>query len=276
MTPGDAPAVGGRSGPPGLDLAALTGPPLSAGALYVVATPIGNLEDITLRALRVLRDCTLVAAEDTRRAGQLLSHFGLRKPLLSLFQFNEARRATGIVERLAAGEIVALVSDAGTPAVSDPGGRVVAAVIAAGRRVEPVPGACAAIAALAASGLPTDEFLFMGFLPRKSGARGRQLDRLEAFSGTAVIYESPFRVRKSIAEIAARWPRRPVVVARELTKRFEQWSRGEAAAVEAQLLNSPAKGEFVVLIGPNNRLSSSTAEEELRTEGDDEAGEAGE
>ena len=138
-------------------------PPLTAGTLYLVATPIGNLEDITLRALRVLRECDVVAAEDTRHSGQLLKHFGISKPLLSYFQFNEAKRSEEIIERLRRGEKVALVTDAGSPGISDPGERVVKAAIAAGLRVESVPGPSALVAALTASGLPTDEFHFIGF-----------------------------------------------------------------------------------------------------------------
>src|SRR5512135_2507452 len=142
-------------------------PPLRPGTLYLVATPIGNLEDITLRALRTLKECDVVAAEDTRRTGQLLKHFGISKPLLSYFQFNEARRSEEIVDRLQRGERIALVTDAGSPGIRDPGERVVRAAIAAGLRVESVPGACALIAALTASGLPADEFHFVGFLPHK-------------------------------------------------------------------------------------------------------------
>src|SRR5499427_5108058 len=152
-----------------------TPPPLTAATLYLVATPIGNLEDITLRALRVLRECDVVAAEDTRRSGQLLKHFQISKPLLSYFQFNEARRSEEIIERLRRGEKVALVTDAGSPGVSDPGERVVKATIAAGLRVEAVPGPSALIAALTASGLPTEEFHFVGFLPHKSGQRRKAL-----------------------------------------------------------------------------------------------------
>src|SRR5207302_5492559 len=159
-------------------------PPLTPGTLYLVATPIGNLEDITLRALRTLRECDVVAAEDTRRSGQLLKLFGISKPLLSYFQFNEAKRSEQILERLDRGEKVALVTDAGSPGISDPGQRVVKAAIEAGFRVEAVPGACAAIVALAASGLPTDEFHFAGFLPHKSGQRARELQRLAALTGT--------------------------------------------------------------------------------------------
>src|SRR5512138_2896315 len=142
-------------------------PPLSPATLYLVATPIGNLEDITLRALRTLKECDLVAAEDTRRSGQLLKHFGISKPLLSYFQFNEAKRSEEILERLRRGEKIALVTDAGSPGISDPGERVVRACLTASLRVEAVPGPCALIAGLTASGLPTEEFHFIGFLPHK-------------------------------------------------------------------------------------------------------------
>src|SRR5205809_3448504 len=155
-------------------------PPLRAGTLYLVATPIGNLEDITLRAIRTLRECDVVAAEDTRHSGQLLKHLGISKPLLSYFQFNEARRSEEILERLKRGEKVALVTDAGTPGISDPGERVVKAALAAGLRVEPVPGACALVAALTASGLHTGEFHFIGFLPHKSGQRRSKLESLKS------------------------------------------------------------------------------------------------
>src|SRR5438105_8842742 len=146
-------------------------PSLKPGTLYLVATPIGNLEDITLRALRTLRECNLVAAEDTRRTGQLLKHFGISKPLLSYFQFNEAKRSEEILERLRRGEKIALVTDSGSPGISDPGERVVKAAVRAGFRVEPVPGPSALVAGLTASGLPSDEFYFAGFLPHKSGQR---------------------------------------------------------------------------------------------------------
>src|SRR5436309_6589717 len=171
-------------------------PPLNPSTLYLVATPIGNLEDITMRALRVLRECDVVAAEDTRRTGQLLKNFEISKPLLSYFQFNEARRSEEIIERLRRGEKVALVTDAGSPGISDPGGRVVKAAIAAGFRVEPVPGPSALVAALTASGLPADEFHFIGFLPHKSGQRRTRLEQLRPVAGTLVLYESPYRIEK--------------------------------------------------------------------------------
>jgi len=223
-------------------------PPLTPGTLYLVATPIGNLEDITLRALRVLRECDVVAAEDTRRSGQLLKHFGIARPLLSYFQFNEARRSEEIIERLRRGEKVALVTDAGSPGISDPGERVVRACIAAGLRVEAVPGACALVAGLTASGLATDEFHFVGFLPHKSGQRRNQLESLKAVPGTLVLYESPYRIEKLLAELVEVFPDRQVVLARELTKKFEEFLRGTPAALLEVTKKRPLKGEFVVIL----------------------------
>src|SRR3954447_14065815 len=159
-------------------------PPLRPGTLYLVATPIGNLEDITLRAIRTLKECDIVAAEDTRHSGQLLKHLGISKPMLSYFQFNEARRSEEIIDRLRRGEKIALITDAGTPGISDPGERVVQAAIAAGFRAEPLPGPSALVAGLTASGLATEEFHFIGFLPHKSGQRRSQLESLKNFSGT--------------------------------------------------------------------------------------------
>jgi len=223
--------------------------PLMAGTLYLVATPIGNLEDITLRALRVLRDCDAVCAEDTRHTGQLLTHFGIRKPLLSYHKFNEVRRGEEILERLRGGQRLALVTDAGSPGISDPGQRMTAACVAAGLRVESVPGACALVAALTASGLPTDAFRFVGFLPVKSGQRARVLAELLGSTETVVLYESPYRIGKLIDELAAAAPTRPVALARELTKKFEEWLRGPAQSLAAELRRRPRKGEFVVVIG---------------------------
>lgn len=223
-------------------------PPLTPSTLYLVATPIGNLEDITLRALRTLKECDVVAAEDTRRTGQLLKHFGLFKPLLSYFQFNEARRSEEIIERLRRGEKVALVTDAGSPGISDPGERVVKAAIAAGFRVEPVPGPCALVAGLTASGLPTEEFHFIGFLPHKSGQRRRELERLKSFAGTLVLYESPYRVEKLLLELNELFAGRQVVLAREVTKKFEEYLRGTPAELLEVLKKRSLKGEFVVLV----------------------------
>src|SRR5215472_5169821 len=225
-------------------------PPLRPGTLYLVATPIGNLEDITLRALRTLKECDVVAAEDTRRTGMLLKHFGISKPLLSYFQFNEARRSEEILERLKRGEKVALVTDAGSPGISDPGERVVKAAIAAGLRVEPVPGPSALVAALTASGLPTDEVHFVGFLPHKSGQRRRKLEALKNFDGTLVLYESPYRIEKLLGELSEVFPERQIVLARELTKKFEEYLRGTTAELLALTQKRSLKGEFVVLISP--------------------------
>ena len=223
-------------------------PPLTPATLYLVATPIGNLEDITLRALRTLKECDLVAAEDTRRTGQLLKHFGISKPLLSYFQFNEARRSEQIIERLRQGQKIALVTDAGSPGISDPGERVVKAAIAAGFRVEAVPGPSALVTALTASGLPTDEFHFLGFLPHKSGQRRRELERLQGIGGTLVFYESPYRIEKLLTELSEVFPARQVVLARELTKKFEEYLRGTPAELLALLQQRSLKGEFVVLV----------------------------
>src|SRR6202789_3672860 len=223
-------------------------PPLMPGTLYLVATPIGNLEDITLRALRVLRECDVVAAEDTRHSGQLLKHFGISKPLLSYFQFNEARRSEEILERLGRGEKVALVTDAGSPGISDPGQRVVHAARGRGLPVEAVPGACALVAALTASGLPIDEFHFVGFLPHKSGQRRNKLEALKTVAGTLIFYESPYRIEKLLGELKEVYPERDVVLARELSKKFEEFLRGKPAALLELAKKRSLKGEFVVLV----------------------------
>jgi len=225
-------------------------PPLTPSTLYLVATPIGNLEDITLRALRVLRECDVVAAEDTRHSGQLLKHFDIHKPMLSYFQFNEAKRSEEIIERLRRGEKVALVTDAGTPGISDPGERVVAAAIAAGFRVESVPGPCALVSALTASGLPTEEFHFVGFLAHKSGQRRNKLESLKTVSGTLVLYESPYRIEKLLGELCEVFPERNVVLARELSKKFEEFLRGKPAELLEVAKKRSLKGEFVVLVAP--------------------------
>jgi len=216
--------------------------------LYLVATPIGNLEDITLRALRTLTECDVVAAEDTRRTGLLLKHFEISKPLLSYFRFNEARRGQQILERLARGQKVALVTDAGSPGISDPGERIVRAAITAGFRVEAVPGASALVTALTASGLPTDEFHFLGFLPHKSGQRLKTLEKLRMIDATLVLYESPYRIEKLLGELHELYPDRRVVLARELTKKFEEFLRGTPNELLRLLQQRALRGEFVVLM----------------------------
>jgi 16S rRNA (cytidine1402-2'-O)-methyltransferase len=231
-------------------------PPLTPSTLYLVATPIGNLEDITLRALRTLKECDLVAAEDTRRTGQLLRHFGISKPLLSYFKFSEAKRSEEILERLSHGEKIALVTDAGSPGISDPGERVVKAAIGAGFRVESVPGPSAVIAALTASGLPAGEFHFIGFLPHKSGQRRKKLESLKVFDGTLVLYESPYRVEKLLGELKEVFGGAQIVLARELTKRFEEFLRGTPAELLEIMQHRRARGEFVVLIGERHPEST--------------------
>lgn len=218
------------------------------GTLYLVATPIGNLEDITLRALRTLRECDVIAAEDTRHTGHLLQSFEIRKPLLSYFKFNEAKRSEELIERLKQGQKVALVTDAGTPGISDPGQRVVRAALAAGCRVESVPGPCAFVAGLTASGLPTDEIYFAGFLPQKSAQRRRRLEHLKRLEATLAFYESPYRIDKLLEELASIMPDRPVVLARELTKKFEEYLRGTPGELLDLYKKRTPKGEFVVMV----------------------------
>ena len=235
-------------------------PPLSPGTLYLVATPIGNLEDITLRALRTLRKCDVVAAEDTRRTGQLLKYFGISRPILSYHRFNEAKRGEEILERLGRGEKIALVTDAGSPGISDPGERVVRAARAAGLRVECVPGPCALVAALTASGLPTEEFHFIGFLPVKSGRRARALESLRPVAGTLVFYESPWRIEKFLGELAVLFPTATVVLARELSKKFEEFLRGTAAQLVERAQQRPLKGEIVVMVSRAETPAASESE----------------
>ncbi len=220
------------------------------GRLYLVATPIGNLEDITYRAVRVLGHVDLIACEDTRQTRKLLDHYAISKPTISYHEHNEAQRAAELAERMSAGATVALVSDAGTPLVSDPGYRLVRAAIEAGIPVEPVPGPSAALAALAGSGLPADSFHFAGFLPAKSGQRTRALEALKEEAATLVLYEAPHRVLETLDAIAAVLGPRPVVAARELTKVHEEFLRGTAIEVRAQLAARVSiKGEFTLLVG---------------------------
>ena len=219
-------------------------------ALYLVATPIGNLEDITMRAVRVLRDVvSTIACEDTRQTSKLLQHYEIRKPLLSYHEHNEAERTQQILKRLEAGESVAVVSDAGTPLISDPGYRVVQAAIDSGFLVIPIPGPAAFLAALVGSGLPTDEFRYIGFLPAKTGARRRLVLELESESTTVVAYESPHRIRETLEDLGELLPNRQLVIARELTKVHEEFVRGSAAEVAEEFKRRTSiKGEFVIVI----------------------------
>ena len=220
------------------------------GTLYIVSTPIGNLGDISARALEVLRTCGVVLAEDTRQTRVLLNHAGIKTALVSLHEHNEARVTPRIIERLTAGETAALVSDAGTPLISDPGDRLVRAVINAGLPIVPIPGASAVLAALVVSGLPAVPFSFFGFVPRKGRERAELLERLAALEHTAVCFESPERLADTLgAWDEAGFGARPVVVARELTKRFEEVTRGTVRELAAYHLTNPPRGEVVVVLG---------------------------
>jgi 16S rRNA (cytidine1402-2'-O)-methyltransferase len=221
-----------------------------AGTLYLVATPIGNLEDITLRGLRVLKEVGMIACEDTRRTRTLLDHFGIRAPMVSYHEHNEASRAEELLARLQGGTSVALVSDAGTPLVSDPGYRLVARAAAEGIRVEPVPGASAVLAALTASGLPTDSFHFAGFLPSKQMQRRKALEALKTIDAPLVFYEAPHRILAALEDMEAVLGPRPAVVARELTKIHEEFLRGSLGQL-AEILGSRSsiKGEVTVVVG---------------------------
>lgn len=221
----------------------------AAGRLYVVATPIGNLEDITARALRVLRECDAVVAEDTRRTRQLLTAHGISRPLHSLPAHDERRRVPGLVERLRAGETLALCTDAGTPVLSDPGSTLVAAARAAGVAVVPIPGASALTTALAGSGLPGDRLCFLGFLPRSPGKLRRAVQAGLSLGMTVVFYESPLRLARTLALVAPSCGDRPVVVARELTKVHETFHSGTALALAEAFAAHPPRGECTVLIG---------------------------
>ena len=219
------------------------------GTLYLVSTPIGNLEDITLRALKVLKEVTVIAAEDTRHSGRLLKRYEIDTPLLSYHEHNEQVRIPAILSSLNADQAVALISDAGTPLISDPGLKLVQAACKAGHSVVPIPGASAILAALTASGLPSDRFLFLGFPPRKSKARQELLKSLAAEPGTLIFYESPRRLRTLLEDTTdCLGPDRPLVVARELTKLHETIWRGSASEAVTAFTQAPL-GEVVVLVG---------------------------
>ncbi len=221
------------------------------GTLQLVATPIGNLGDFSVRAVEVLKNASFIACEDTRRSVRLLEHYGLHVPLVSLTEHNEARRIPEFIEKMSAGEKIALVSDAGFPTVSDPGQRLVHATIAAGLRIEVIPGASAVLTALAGSGLPTVPFYFGGFLPHKKGQRDKELEIAMSRECTSVYFESPYRLADTLQMIATRAPQHPVVVARELTKMFEEFQRGPAQSVLEHYLKHTPKGEITLIIAPN-------------------------
>jgi len=225
------------------------------GSLYIVSTPIGNLKDITLRALEILNEVDFIACEDTRVTSILLNHYQIRKELISLNAVNELRKSEIILKRITNGENCALVSDAGTPGISDPGVRFISTAIKERINIIPVPGASAVIAALTISGLPTDSFLFEGFLPQKKG-RQKKLGELSKETRTIVLYESTYRIKKLLDELNEFMPERFIVVCRELTKKFEEVWRGKPLKLLESYKDKINKGEFVVIISPKNWINN--------------------
>ncbi len=223
---------------------------MTTATLYIVATPIGNLEDITYRAVRILGEVDLIAAEDTRHSLKLLNHFGISKPLTSYFDHNQQLKGERILNALRQGKSVALISDAGTPCISDPGYQLVRDAVAEGIPVVPLPGASAAITALSASGMPTDTFTFAGFPPSRHGRRRTFLAGISALPGTLILYEAPHRLVDTLTDIRELLGERQVIVARELTKIFEECIRGTVSEVIATLSQDVVRGEVVVLIAP--------------------------
>jgi 16S rRNA (cytidine1402-2'-O)-methyltransferase len=222
----------------------------AASCLYIVATPIGNLEDITLRALRVLKEVDVIACEDTRQTLKLLSHFDIHKPLVSYHEHNEITRAPELVIQLEQGAKIALVSDAGTPAISDPGQHLIALALRHGIRVVPIPGASAFVAALAASGMPTEQFSFVGFLPARQSERRKALRALAAEPATLVLYEAPHRLLDALEDAVEILGNRPAAIARELTKIHEEFLRDRLQDLAAAARRKPLRGEITILIGP--------------------------
>jgi 16S rRNA (cytidine1402-2'-O)-methyltransferase len=229
----------------------------TVGCVYIVSTPIGNLEDLSPRALRVLREVTLIACEDTRRTGRLCAHFEIRTPRMSLHAHNEPRRLPGLLDRIEAGAEIALVSDSGTPLLSDPGGRLVRAAIERGLPVVPIPGPSAILAGLVASGMATRPFTFVGFLPRKGRARADWLARLRTFPGTIVLFEAPGRVQATLGDLFKVLGPRQVAVARELTKRFEEVARGRLGQID---LPEP-RGEVTLVVEGDDPVADASLTE---------------
>ncbi len=223
---------------------------MQSGTLYIVATPIGNLEDMTFRAVRILKESDLIAAEDTRHSRKLLTHFGISTPLTPYHDHNESLKTPQLIERLKSGHTVSLITDAGTPCIADPGYRIVRAAAEEGIRVVPVPGPSATMVALSASGLPTDEFTFAGFLPAKSGKRRERLRELAVERRLLVFYEAPHRLISMLRDLVDIFGEREGLVARELTKLFEEFTRGTLAELAQRFSETPARGEVVVLVAP--------------------------
>ena len=236
------------------------------GTLYIVSTPIGNLEDITLRAVRILKEVDLIAAEDTRHTGLLLRHFGIQKPLTSYFEGNELKKKEWILSRLNQGDRIALVSDAGTPGISDPGFRLIQVAIENLIPIVPIPGPSAVITALSVSGLPTDAFLFKGFLPHKSKKRKDLLKQLEETKETLIFYESPHRLNETLKDILDILGDREIVLTRELTKIYEEILRGKVSEIQNQITKRKIKGEITLII------SGKTRKEMMGRSGDGEMG----
>jgi 16S rRNA (cytidine1402-2'-O)-methyltransferase len=223
------------------------------GTLYIVSTPIGNREDITLRALRILKEVDLIASEDTRHTGLLLRHYGIQKPLTSYFEGNELKKRDFILSKLKQGDRIALVSDAGTPGISDPGFRLIQLAIENQIPVVPIPGPSAVIAALSVSGLPTDSFLFKGFLPHKMKKRRDLLKELEDVRETLIFYESPHRISETLRDIYEVLGDREIVLSRELTKIYEEVLRGKVSKIQIQMGERKLKGEITLVISGKNR-----------------------
>ena len=223
------------------------------GTLYIVSTPIGNLEDITLRALRILKEVDLIAAEDTRHTGILLKHFGIRKPLTSYFEGNELKKKELILSRLKQGDQIALVSDAGTPGISDPGFRLIRLAIENQIQIIPIPGPSAVITALSIAGLPTDSFFFKGFLPHKSKKRRELFQQFEEVRETLIFYESPHRISETLQDILDIFGDREMVLTRELTKIYEEVLRGKAGEILNQIGEKKLKGEITLVISGKTR-----------------------
>ena len=224
---------------------------ISKGTLFVVPTPIGNLEDITLRAIRILQEVDTIICEDTRQTIKLLTHLKISKPLISFYTQNQLRRIPQIISMLEAGKNIALVSDCGTPAISDPGYYLIKEVINKGIKVIPLPGACALITALVGSGLTTDSFIFLGFLKKKTGKMKKELEEAKSIQKTIIFYESPHRILKTLETCKEVFGEQTkIVLARELTKKFEEFIRGTIKEVLEQMLNREILGEFIILLEP--------------------------
>lgn len=241
--------------------------PLSPGTLYIVGTPIGNLEDMTFRAVKTLQTVDLIAAEDTRHTGKLLEHFQVKTPQISYYEHNQTQRIPELLDRLRQGTTIALVTDAGMPGISDPGYELVKACIDAEIAIVPIPGVSACVTALSVAGIPSDRFVFEGFLPVKGKARSQRLEALQNESRTLILYESPHRIQETLTELAATLgENRPIVVARELTKLHEELWRGHLKGASLHFTKAKALGEFTLIIGGANLEVPSLSDEVLKEE----------